>query len=794
MSKRINNLTEAIEDDDIYGEGIMPMTYSTINKLKKEGIIKDSDLIGKMLTSAKAKDLYKTNIRVHHKHYIPKDKKKYFYEEEITGGKINLGKAFKKFGSTMKHGLENIPKASILGIDAVKTGIESAGKQAIKGIQQGTEAVKDFGEQAVKEVGEYADVVLHGRNDYPPKVRELIKKYGEKKITRINIDRTPVPSVLTGALNAVSFGAFGKRFNRLPYDKLFHLRLDLTFEDGKTLAVEKNEVINMYESPKRLKGGEQKQIDIIPHELTLNKLLEGGQKIQGNKWFNYSAYNNNCQDFIVALLKGSNVGTEQDIAFTKQDTKSLFKGDSFLRKFANTVTDIGAKANEITTGAGLEDALLGFKDGSGEIQSIVFDKDNWTKAKAIKWLKKHGHTGLECDEKENTLRFRQIEPNKKYNYITKSLPNEIQLIIAYKKILTNNKYNKMPKKHSEYESSSSDSSDSDSDVEGRGFLREKKIIKKLKEIKREIEEHQNMHGGKIKIGKAFKKLGSTIKKGFEKEVMPIADKVGDYVTAKKGGLASDVIKYGIPATSSAVLGGLATLATGGNPVAGVAASALGSKLGAMGAKELQKKTGTGMKKRGRPPKKVSAQGDLIHIDIASHDDSPMKGDGLKEEVAKLRKEIKEAKKQSSKVKKMVGNQTITEAFNPSMSHLIANKEHRRGLAYTENIQDMTADILAMRKNMGIPDSAVQRRRGGGTTFAKEIKKIVPDLSLDEEGAYRETKKEIKHKGPKVTDQEHVLIEDKMKKASKKRVGGSGFKKGSPEAKEHMAKLRAMRKK
>ena len=37
----------------------------------------------------------------------------------------------------------------------------------------------------------------------------------------------------------------------------------------------------------------------------------------------------------------------------------------------------------------------------------------------------------------------------------------------------------------------------------------------MKQINDEIKEHQHIHGGKIKIGVAFKKLGSTIKKGYE---------------------------------------------------------------------------------------------------------------------------------------------------------------------------------------------------------------------------------------------------------------------------------------
>jgi hypothetical protein len=308
------NEHEALDDEDVYGEGVVrPMMHTTINKLKRLGKLKQEDMIGGKLTSEKARNLYKNNIRVHIRNYIPKDKRKYFHDEEITGGRLDIGNAFKKIGSTVKHTFNKV----------------------------------------VDKVGDYTDTILHGRNDYPPKVRSLIKTYGDKRITHISVDRTPVPSVLTSALNAVSFGAFKQRFDKLPYDKLFHLRMDLTFSDNTRLAVEKNEVINMYPNPKKLKEGEQRDVIFRESDLTLNKLLAGGQNIQKDKWFGYSANNNNCQDFILAIMNGSHIGNEQDRQFVKQDTSSLFKNDSFLRKFSNTVTDIGSKVNEITMGAGV---------------------------------------------------------------------------------------------------------------------------------------------------------------------------------------------------------------------------------------------------------------------------------------------------------------------------------------------------------------------------------------------------------------------------------------------------------
>lgn len=473
--------------------------YSTVAKLIKNGKLNKGDLLGNKLKSEIAKELYKNNIRVHSKHYIPKDLKKYYYEEEITGGKINLIKSFKKIGSTVKHDLQ-------------------------KALGQ----VENFTQNTVEGVQNYANTVLHGRNDYPPNVRELINKYGELTIKSIIIDRTPVPSILTSALNAVSLGKFSKRMNVLPYDKLFHLRMDITFENNKKLTVEKNEVINMYTNSKIIKGSEQLNVPNITQNLTLNQLLEGAKRVQGNKFFKYSASSNNCQDFILSLLKGSNIGNEETYNFVKQNTEHLFKGDSFLRKFSNTVTDIGSKVNEITQGTGLKN--------NEEIQSIVFKN----------------------------------------------------------KVNNTNIQNKMAKvKYCESDSDSS-SSDSEHETPRSGIFEEKEILKKIKMLRKEIKSHHKMHGGKINIAKSFKKLGNTIKRGFERKIIPVANEVGHYITDKKGGLATDIIKYGIPAASSAVLGGLATVATGGNPVAGVAASALGAKLGTMGAAKLRKTTGTGM--------------------------------------------------------------------------------------------------------------------------------------------------------------------------------------------------------
>ena len=75
--------------------------------------------------------------------------------------------------------------------------------------------------------------VITKRNDYPPDARQVIKEYGTKLITHIDIGRTPVQKALTESLNILSMGSFNKKLNDTPYDRLFHLYLIVTLEGGK---------------------------------------------------------------------------------------------------------------------------------------------------------------------------------------------------------------------------------------------------------------------------------------------------------------------------------------------------------------------------------------------------------------------------------------------------------------------------------------------------------------------------------------------------------------------------------
>lgn len=205
-------------------------------------------------------------------------------------------------------------------------------------------------EQPIKQ----AQALIFGINDFNPASREVLKKYGNEIITRIDIKRSPVPSLLTGVLDALSLGKFGKRQERADYDKLFHLYVVI---NGKVL-IEKNEVINIQIFNGNRPKTETEPISTpIPQGLTINQLLQNCKKLMGNKFFTYSSVNNNCQDFIMSLLKASNLGAEQDFTFIKQNTEQLFSKMGYLKTIANATTNLGATANILTQGAGLEEEI-----------------------------------------------------------------------------------------------------------------------------------------------------------------------------------------------------------------------------------------------------------------------------------------------------------------------------------------------------------------------------------------------------------------------------------------------------
>jgi hypothetical protein len=254
--------------------------------------------------------------------------KKYFTQEEAKKAKISKTMAGAKKRKQKGEGI----------IDDVKNIASKVGS---------------FVTGTAKKIKDTAIALVEGRNDYPPKVRDIISKYGDKIITGITINRTPLGKPLMTALQIASGNTFSQKLQNTPYDKLFHLFMCIEFANGK-ITLEKNEVINAEYGCKLPKDTESKNIDSssIPNGLTLTNALNKTKERMGGKFFVYSAKDNNCQDFLSSFLQANNIGNSNDISWIKQETKVLFEGNDRLRKIANTLTDIGARVDILKQGVG----------------------------------------------------------------------------------------------------------------------------------------------------------------------------------------------------------------------------------------------------------------------------------------------------------------------------------------------------------------------------------------------------------------------------------------------------------
>lgn len=213
--------------------------------------------------------------------------------------------------------------------------------------------IGDKSATAKKDIIETAQEVIFGRSDYPQDQQKIIDKYGNHIITNIKIGRTPLPSWITTSINILSLGQFQKIFNRSPYDDLYHLFCILTLENGDTIMMllEKNEAINMrVVSGYNPKNTDYITVEQIPDDLSFAELLNNTRDIQKGRFFKYNAVSNNCQDFIIDMLKGSRMLTSDLTDFVKQDVATLFKKLPRTKSAIKKLTDLGGAVDIIKKG------------------------------------------------------------------------------------------------------------------------------------------------------------------------------------------------------------------------------------------------------------------------------------------------------------------------------------------------------------------------------------------------------------------------------------------------------------
>ena len=190
-------------------------------------------------------------------------------------------------------------------------------------------------------------------NQMPPASREYLKKNGDQTITSMRIERIPLGGLQKNLTAIVYIRELLTKFKKpenIPQDDLFHLQMVLTLSNGRRVMWGKEEVIKL--SEKIYTGDKMESRDLGKTNIKLQDFVDKTAKYMGDKFAPYNAFDNNCQDFIMASLKSNGLGTQADYDFVKQDTKDLFKGRQWLINMMKGATDLASAFNVLFEGKG----------------------------------------------------------------------------------------------------------------------------------------------------------------------------------------------------------------------------------------------------------------------------------------------------------------------------------------------------------------------------------------------------------------------------------------------------------
>ena len=220
---------------------------------------------------------------------------------------------------------------------------------------------------------------LINNNTMPPNVQSFLTKYGNQIISDIQIQRDEIPSAIQSFVYNAS--------NQEPYDKLYHLRLNITTNNGVRFILEKNERVNIQIGILQMRqGGSRMDIDRsdIPQNLTINQFIQNTLNKMGNSFYSYNASSNNCQVFVKNLLECNGINNPKYIDFVKQHTQMIFQGNDNLRKFSNSVVDMARIGNTVMQGGAIEDfqnlKVANLRKLLSEFKNLMFIK-NYSKLK-----------------------------------------------------------------------------------------------------------------------------------------------------------------------------------------------------------------------------------------------------------------------------------------------------------------------------------------------------------------------------------------------------------------------------
>ena len=182
---------------------------------------------------------------------------------------------------------------------------------------------------------DFFKTLIQGRKGYPPDCKKILQEHGNEQLVKIELRRYPIDKNINTLMNVIIAG----HGRAVPYEKLFHLSMYAETDRNTRLLIEKNYVFHMETNPKEWDNTEKMNVPVSNPDTLENMLEKTKEQMGEGNFFNYSAKDNNCQDWTLAFLRANNLNSPVFETFVKQDVEKSMEGLNDFRKFLNSMTD-----------------------------------------------------------------------------------------------------------------------------------------------------------------------------------------------------------------------------------------------------------------------------------------------------------------------------------------------------------------------------------------------------------------------------------------------------------------------
>lgn len=179
--------------------------------------------------------------------------------------------------------------------------------------------------------------------DVRPRIlNDLLRKYGQLNIQKIEICRKPIVNAFRKILNFVTLGKLNREMSKLGYDDLFHLYMVVYLSDGSIWSLEKNQRVNVTKG--KISGGECKSINY--GEKNLGDFITTAERMNIPGFYRYNAFKDNCQKWIKDILNANDI-TSMD-TFILQNVSTL--APNIVKNISQGITDVAGVADYVMRG------------------------------------------------------------------------------------------------------------------------------------------------------------------------------------------------------------------------------------------------------------------------------------------------------------------------------------------------------------------------------------------------------------------------------------------------------------